>query len=830
MAELTFGATVDPSTHQRGTDPAAVPTDELTTHGVIVGMTGSGKTGLGVTVIEECLRAGVPALLIDPKGDLTNLALTFPGLSAAEFAPWVNPSDASKAGASVEEFAATEAKRWSDGLAGWGLGAADVTALHEAAPVTIYTPGSGHGVQLNIIGTLDVPVDLSDPQATQEEIDAYVGSLLNLVGITADPLGSREHILLSTIIHDAWSAGRSLDLATLVASVQQPPVRKIGVLELDSYYPAEERVKLALKLNGLLASPAFAAWQGGQRIDIESMLRTPDGRPRCAVITTAHLDDEQRQSATSVILAKLISWMRRQSGTTDLRTLLYMDEVAGYLPPTGNPPTKPPIMLLLKQARAFGIGVVLSTQNPVDVDYKALSNAGTWMIGRLQTEQDKRRLLDGLTSAAGSIDTDAVAATISALGKREFVLKRASRDSVQVFTTRWAMSYLRGPLTRDQIGTLRAGQQAGKAPVSAPAPAPAPAQASDAAGAPAAPTQAAPPTPPPPPPPAEPGAATPPASPAAADSPAPAPQATAPLADDETPVPPKIASGIRVSYLDPAASWAASVGAVPGHRLTPAVIARVKLEFEDRKAGVVEHQEHEAVLTPITAYPTAEQFTAVDYDDRDLLESPPAGAIYRLPPSEVSAKTWWTSLQRALTNHLVASMTKKVQANPDLKLFGRVNESDAEFATRCQAAADEGADREIAKLRAKYEAKIATLQARVDAAFDAVARAQSQRTATMTSDALGGLLGGLFGGRRTNVSSAARRATSAQNKVSSAQGKAEDLERGLADLQTELDAETAGIRAEWQVKVGGTTTMEIGLDKSDVRVTSIGLVWIPTGT
>ncbi len=520
MAELRLGGIVDAATHERTADPAGVPTDELTTHGVIVGMTGSGKTGLGVVLIEECLAAGVPALLIDPKGDLTNLALTFPNLAPAEFQPWVNEGDASKAGQSVTEFAAAQSETWTKGLAGWGLGAESVRSLHEGVEVTIYTPGAPHGVGLNIIGTLDVPADMSDPQAVQEEIDAYVSSLLNLVGIEADPLSSREHILLSTIINDAWTHGRALDLATLVASVQQPPVRKIGVLELDSYYPADDRMKLAMKLNGLLASPAFASWLVGDRIDIASMLRTPDGRPRCAVVSIAHLDDEQRQSAVSVVLAKLISWMRRQSGTSDLRTLLYMDEVAGYLPPNGNPPTKPPIMLLLKQARAFGVGVVLSTQNPVDVDYKALSNAGTWMIGRLQTEQDKARLVDGLTSAAGSVDPSAVGDTISGLGKREFVMKRASKDTVSVFTTRWAMSYLRGPLTREQITSLKVSAAPAAAPV-------AEASAAPAVAANAAPP-AAPEVPVAPTAPAPPAAAAAPAAPAAPLAPAVPPVAAAP--------------------------------------------------------------------------------------------------------------------------------------------------------------------------------------------------------------------------------------------------------------------------------------------------------------
>lgn len=788
MAELRLGGIVDAATHEKTADPAGVPTDELTTHGVIVGMTGSGKTGLGVVLIEECLAAGVPALLIDPKGDLTNLALTFPNLAPTEFEPWVNEGDASKASQSVPEFAAAQAETWTKGLAGWGLGAEQVRSLHEGVEVTIYTPGAPHGVGLNIIGTLDVPADMSDPQAVQEEIDAYVSSLLNLVDIEADPLSSREHILLSTIINDAWTHGRSLDLATLVASVQQPPVRKVGVLELDSYYPADDRMKLAMKLNGLLASPAFASWLVGERIDIDSMLRTPDGRPRCAVVTIAHLDDAQRQSVVSVILAKLISWMRRQSGTSDLRTLLYMDEVAGYLPPNGNPPTKPPIMLLLKQARAFGVGVVLSTQNPVDVDYKALSNAGTWMIGRLQTEQDKARLVDGLTSAAGSVDPGAVGDTISGLGKREFVIKRASKDTVSVFTTRWAMSYLRGPLTREQVMSLKANA-----------------------------TPAVP---------AEPAAPAP-AAPAAAPL-APMPPAS-PLAADETPVQPRVAEGVPVHYLDPAATWATSVGSVPGHRFTAGAIARVLLRFDDAKAGVVLDQEYEAILTPLSPFPAADQFRAVDYDDRDLLPTPPPGAVYRIPPTEVGARTWWTTLQRDLADNLQRSMTVDVPTNPELKLYGRIGEGAPEFAARCQAGATDAADKEIAALQSKYQTKLAAAQRKIDTAANTLARQQEARNSAIGSDAMG-MLGGLFGGRKTSMTSAARRASAASDKVGAAEDKVEELQAVYADLQAELDAEMAGIRAEWETRAAAVSPMSITLAKSDVKVSAIGLVWIPMGT
>ena len=460
MAELFLGGTVDPATHERTGDDVRIGTDTFTTHGVIVGMTGSGKTGLGVVLIEEVLRAGLPALLIDPKGDLTNLCLTFPELRPVDFLPWVDEGQAKAAGATPDEFAAQQSKLWTEGLAGWGIGPADIAALRASTDFTIYTPGSQSGVPINIVGSLQVPADMSDAEVVGDEIEGYVSGLLGLVGIDADPLSSREHILLSNLIAHSWHDGVALDLPGLVGMIARPPIRKLGVFELDQFFPPDDRMTLAMRLNGLLASPSFASWGMGAALDIQSLLFTADGTGRCAIVTTAHLSDEERQFVTSLVLSKLVTWMRRQSGTTDLRALVYMDEVAGYLPPTANPPTKKPIMLLMKQARAFGVGVVLATQNPVDVDYKALSNAGTWMIGRLQTDRDKQRLLDGMSAATGGVDVAAVSDTISGLAKREFVLRRAGKDQPEVFTTRWAMSYLRGPLTRDQIASLNESVEA----------------------------------------------------------------------------------------------------------------------------------------------------------------------------------------------------------------------------------------------------------------------------------------------------------------------------------------------------------------------------------
>src|SRR4051812_38800384 len=472
MADFLLGGQIDPAKHERTDALTTIASGDFTTHGVIVGMTGSGKTGLGVVLVEEALGAGVPALLIDPKGDLTNLCLTFPNLAASDFQPWVNEGDATKAGQSVADFAAAQAKAWTDGLAAWGIASDRIAALRQNVEFTIYTPGSNAGVAVNIVGSLQAPSDVTDAEVVGDEIEGFVSGLLSLIGIDADPLSSREHILLSNLILNEWTGGRSLDLPALLGLVQQPPNRKWGVFELDHFFPPKDRTAFAIRLNGLLASPSFGAWMAGPPLDIPTMLKTPDGKPRCAIVTTAHLGDQERQFVTTLVLSKFVTWMRKQSGTTDLRALLYMDEVAGYLPPTAMPPTKKPIMTLMKQARAFGVGVVLSTQNPVDVDYKALSNAGTWMIGRLQTDRDKQRLLDGMSAAAGGVDVGAVGDTISALAKREFVLKRAGKDQPEVFTTRWAMSYLRGPLTRDQIATLMSEQKGAVATTPAPATAP----------------------------------------------------------------------------------------------------------------------------------------------------------------------------------------------------------------------------------------------------------------------------------------------------------------------------------------------------------------------
>ena len=836
MADLFLGEDVD-SSHARNGTKVVLPSGELTTHGVIVGMTGSGKTGLGIDLIEECLSNNIPTLLIDPKGDLGNLCLTFPNLSPADFQPWVNADDAAKVGLSAADFAAAQAKSWTGGLAGWGIGADRIASLRQHAEFTIYTPGSTAGVPLNIVGSLQAPANVSDLEIMRDEIDGYVSGLLGLVGIDADPLSSREHILLSNLIETAWTGGKSLDLAILVGQVQSPPIRKLGVFDLDTFYPPKDRMVLAMKLNGLLASPSFAAWAQGPPIDVDTLLRTPDGRARCAIISIGMLGDQERQFVVTLVLSKLVTWMRRQSGTTDLRALLYMDEVAGYVPPTANPPTKQPIMTLMKQARAFGVGVVLSTQNPVDLDYKAISNAGTWMIGRLQTDQDKNRLLAGMNAATGGVDVASVGDQIAGLGKREFVLRRAGRDKPESFTTRWAMSYLRGPLTRDQIHALMREQSAAAAaaaPLAMPTSLPVspPAAASTSASSPASSFGA----------PTGPAVDVPPFHDVPADAPASAaPSAAGPtLGANETPVMPAVASGIAVRYVDVASPWLESVGGdTHGTKLGPAIIARIVLHYDDTKAGVVQDEEYEAVIYPVDALVSAAKAVAVDYDDRDLQPGAPSPAIYTLTDAPLKDKPFWTKIQKDLIYTLVRSRTLSVGVNTDLKMYSRPSETTEQFAFRCGQAASTGANADAAALQQKYQARIDKINDQAATAQDRVDVATDQKNARRNTEILGtagSVLGSILGGRgglgsilgKLGTATSRQGATkTAGARADAAQNKVEQLQQNVQALEDELTQELNQINTEWMTKARNITSTDIPLERTDVSISQIVLGWLP---
>lgn len=788
-------------------DPVHLEASDLTTHGVIVGMTGSGKTGLSIIMLEEALLQGIPTIIIDPKGDMGNLLLTFPELSGPDFEPWVNAADAERDGVSVAEHAAATADMWKSGLEGSGITGDRLKTLREKADFTIYTPGSDSGVGLDIIGDLSAPDD-ADSEALADEIEGLVSSLLALVDIDADPLTSREHILLSNLVHRAWSNGEDLQLSTLLGQIQNPPMRKLGVLELDSFYPEKDRMALVMKLNGLLASPSFAAWTEGIPLDIDDML---SNGPRASIISIAHLSETERQFVVTLVLSKIVTWMRKQAGTPELRALIYMDEVYGYVPPTAMPPSKKPILTILKQARAFGVGLVLATQNPVDVDYKALSNAGTWMVGRLQTERDKARLLEGMSAASGGANEDELSNIISALDKRQFLLHQTRADEPTVFGTRWAMSYLPGPLTRTQIADLMADR---KAEIS-----------NDSSG---------------------PGARDErrdSVSGAAADAGARNERGDEnELQPDESDVLPEVADGVDVRFVDPAAPWLAQIGGDPGgRRLQAGIATRVNLLFDETKADLRHEVEWEAIIHPITDELDVDEAIEVDYDDRDLRDSRiNDDQVFVLTDTKIHTKGLFSSAKTQLRDRLYRGETLALYTNPELKLTSRVGESLEDFGFRCDAAAEERADADVAKLRTTLEKKMDKIRVAIEKSEDRIRELDEDvksRGRDQLLDIGMSVLGGVLGGRRStrSILGGARRASSkgrvkanAEERLRTAQNRLADKIDELDGLETELTDSLFEIQADWDERAKEIEPLEVPLEKTDISIDEFTLIWVPT--
>jgi hypothetical protein len=786
--QFYIGGDIDPSSGDRTGEPRLYDAHHLTTHGVIVGMTGSGKTGLGVIYLEEALLSGIPALIIDPKGDMGNLLLNFPNFRPEDFRPWIDEGEAQRKGVTPDEFAADTADLWRNGLAQWDIDSDRLTQLGTGAEFAIYTPGSGAGIPMNIVGSLAAP-DLdwdTEAETGRDEIEGFVSSLLVLAGIEADPISSREHILLSNIIEKAWRAGMDLDLAQLIAQVQDPPIRKLGVFEVDTFFPPKDRTALAMRLNGLVASPSFSAWMEGPPVDIQSILFTPDGKPRAAVVYLQHLGDQERQFIVTLLLSKMVTWLRRQPGTSDLRALIYMDEVFGFAPPTAEPPSKKPILTIFKQARAHGVGMVLSTQNPVDLDYKAMSNAGTWLIGRLQTERDKARILEGLKSASGAVDVAQFDKLIGDLDKRQFVLHTTRSAEPAVMTTRWAMSYLRGPLTRDEVTRLTEDAPEREA-VRRAAP----------AAAPTAPT----------------------------------------VADDETVVPPRVAPTVPVHHLDPSAPWGNTIGAAAGGKRHQAgLVARVHLVYDDRYAGVDHREEWEAVFFPLGASFDPANHFAVDYDSRDLRPGPPADGTFVLTDAPIDSAAFFKQAGADLKEWLYRNRKVEVFKNEHLKLYSRIGETAEAFAVRCDEAAEDAADAEVATLRDRYKVKIDRVKDQLSIAArrarELEADTQSRRQQELVAGA-GDLLSVFLGGKRRSRSlsgAASRRSQTVrtQERLRSAQEKMSDKAADLEDLEDDLAGDLMEITDRWNDAAREIQTIEIGLEKTDIAVDEMALVWVPT--
>ena len=784
---------------------------DLTTHAVCVGMTGSGKTGLCLSLLEEAAIDGVPAIAIDPKGDLGNLLLTFPELRPADFRPWIDENEAARAGAAPDEFAAQVAERWRKGLAEWGESGERIARFRAAADVAIYTPGASAGLPLSVLRSLSAPPAalVQDADAFRERVSGVASGLLALLKIEADPLRGREHILLSLLLDRAWREGRALDLGTLIQQIQTPPVARVGVVDTDSFYPPKERAELAMSLNNLLASPGFAAWLEGEPLDVQRLLWTAEGKPRLSVLSIAHLSDTERMFFVTLLLNEVVAWMRAQPGTTSLRALLYMDEVFGYFPPVANPPSKTPMLTLMKQARAFGLGVVLATQNPVDLDYKGLSNAGTWFLGRLQTERDKARVLEGLegasATAGASFDRRKIEATLAGLKNRVFLMNNVHEDEPALFETRWALSYLRGPLTRSQIQTLMAGRKA--------------AAASAAAG----PTPAAP-------------AAAPTAAAPAAAAPAPAPAPAAAVAPVARPVLP---ADIPQVFL------ARRGGLAPGERFEyrPALLGTARVHFAQAKTGV-DHWETVHLLAPLGDAPPPEPWEsaavlAAGDAGPDLDAEPAAAAAFAALPAGAAQTRQYAAWSKALADSLYRTRSLELFACAALKAVSRPGELEGDFRARLTLAARENRDQQAAKLRERYAPKLAALQERLRQAEARVGREQAQlgQQTLQTAISVGATVLGAFLGRKTVSASTLGRATTAARGVGRAGREVQDIAQAkesvasvrqqLAALESEFQAETASLQTGADASQPAIEKVPVRPKKADIAVSRVALVWTP---
>lgn len=772
---------------------------DLVTHAVAVGMTGSGKTGLCIGLIEEAAIDGVPSILIDPKGDLANLMLTFPELRSEDFRPWINIEDATRKGLSADEYASQQAAMWKKGLADWHQDGARIQRLRDAAEVVIYTPGSTAGVPVSILKSFAAPPPevLEDTELFQERISSTVTSLLGLLNIQADPIQSREHILVSSILAQMWQNGQDLDLAALIASVQNPPIPKIGVLDVETFYPSKDRFGLVMALNNLLASPGFATWMDGVPLDIKQILYTEHGKPRVAIFSIAHLSDSERMFFVSMLLNQVLGWMRTLPGTTSLRTLLYMDEIFGYFPPTANPPSKKPLLTLLKQARAFGVGVVLATQNPVDLDYKGLSNTGTWFIGRLQTERDKARVMEGLEGAAASagsgFDRQRMNQLLAGLGSRVFLMNNTHENEPVVFSTRWCMSYLRGPLTRTQIKDLMDPYKAKT------------------------------------------GAQSDSFSPAAAVvAPTTTGAAWQPQAETSSGVQPTLAADVPQFFIPLRGNPADVV-------YKPMLIGGARVRFTDTRRKVDDAREIVA-LTPVhnQVIPVNwEDAQEVDFSLNELEKMPVAGLAFESLPSAASSARSYAGWSRDFSNWLFGKQSLELFRSPSLGEISSPGEDERDFRVRLAQSAREQRDLQVDALRKKYASRIATLQERIRKAEQAVQREadQANQAKVQTALSFGATLLGAFTGRKVASASNLNKAASAlkgvgrsaqqQSDVTRAKETVEAYKKQLEELNAEFEREADALASRVDPATETLETVLLKPKKTDIEIRLVALAWVP---
>ncbi len=813
-----LGRLFDTQTNETTPTPLLYEPEDLTTHGVVVGMTGSGKTGLCLDLLEEAALHKIPALMVDPKGDITNALLHFPQFRPADFQPWINADEARREGKSVTEAAAATADLWRNGLAQWDITPERVQTLKDSVQFAIYTPGSNTGLPVSILASLAAPPIPweANVELLREKISGTVTALLGLIGLKdIDPVRSREHILLANIFEHAWSQGQDLDLGELILQTQTPPFEKLGVFDVNRFFPEKERFDLAMLLNNILAAPAFQAWIEGTPLDIPKLIYDASGKPRHTIFYLAHLPEAERMFFVTLFYSAVESWMRTQSGTTSLRALVYFDEIFGYLPPIGNPPSKEPMLRMLKQARAFGVGLLLATQNPVDVDYKALSNAGTWFIGKLGTEQDKARLLDGLASAVpGGLDRREYDDLISSIGKRVFLLRNVHEKHPVLFQTRWAMNYLAGPVTRAQIPALNA--LAGVTEAMATPPAPATPVAPAAAGIPSAGTEVK-------------TAVS--AASGAGEMPGSQTKPAAPGQVTEYFLPENLslqkAAQEYGRFLPPDASAA-------GTLYQPVLLAQAHVRYLNRKYNLdLERQTAALIIEPDKrGLVRWDEFRVQPIELRALDRSPRPDARFASLGGALTDGKILKSMEADFVDWIYRAGEVQIKANEALGVYAGPDVSEADFATLCQEAAATKAEAEVAKVEAQFQRKVDSLETKLtkeereleedEAEYK---RRKLEETATHAET-----LFSLFSKRRRSVSSSMskRRMTSrAREEVEESKDEIERLQREIDALEAEMQKALDELEQKWEDVAARTTSIPVTPYKKDITLDLFGIGWMP---
>ena len=765
---------------------------DLVTHALCVGMTGSGKTGLCLSLLEEAVIDGIPAICVDPKGDLGNLLLSFPELKGSDFQPWIEPSEATRKNVSMDELAEKTATMWKEGLEKWGQSGERVRMFRDKADISIYTPGSNIGIPLTVLKSFDAPSDavLEDVETLRERVSSAASGLLTLLGMDSDPLTSKPHILLSKIFDTAWRKKQNLDLGELIRQIQSPPIEKIGVMDLESFMPTVERVKLAMTLNNLLASPAFAGWLEGEPLDIKRLLYNANGNPRLSIISIAHLNDSERMFFITILLGELLSWMRSQPGTSSLRALFYMDEVYGYFPPSAKPPSKPPMLTLLKQARAFGLGIMLATQNPMDLDYKGLANMGTWFLGRLQTQRDRDRVLDGLEGASAqagqSFDRSVMDRKLSALGARVFLLNNVHSGQPEIFQSRWALSFLKGPLSRDEVQRLMKAKRA----------------ASAASIAKFSMTDIG-------------------------DSKSKGPSDARPI----------VPANVDERFL--LATKRMREGAKQVYR--PVVLGQTSLHYVQASLKI-DHWSDSTVLLPVVEEvpdPFWDKAVTIPGDTIQLSNTPESGVSFAQLPVAFSSAKNFTRWEKELKDHLFRNASISIFQSKALKRTSQPGQSEEEARIELSFAAKEARDQAIAILTSKYEEKLRSLRSKISIAEQKLEKEKSEANSQwlhtsvhVATSVLGALLGNKVASKSnmTQIGSAAKgfgKASSAGGDVARATGALQELQVTYEKIETECETDVLRVSNDFSAANMALEKIDIALRKSDTRIKLVALAWVP---